>query len=45
MNLLFRFVSQNTGSACGDVAATLTGETLAGGAIAGKSSIVTVKCP
>jgi hypothetical protein len=44
MDLLLHFNTQDTGIACGDTEATLTGETFGGDSITGSDSIVTVKC-
>jgi hypothetical protein len=44
MDLLLHFDTQDTGIACGDTEATLTGETFGGEPISGSDSIVTVKC-
>ena len=44
MDLLLHFNTAETGIACGDTEATLTGETFDGQAILGTDSIVTVKC-
>ena len=45
LDLLFHFNTQETGIACGDREATLTGETYDGQVITGSDSIKTVKCP
>jgi hypothetical protein len=45
MDLLLRFDTQDTGIACGDTEATLTGMTFGGEAIAGTDTIVTTNCP
>jgi hypothetical protein len=45
MDLLLHFDTQDTGIACGDTEATLTGETFSGDAIAGTDTIVTMNCP
>jgi hypothetical protein len=44
MDMVLHFNTQDTGIACGDTEATLTGETYDGRAISGTDSIVTVNC-
>ena len=44
LDMVLHFQIQNTGIACGDTEATLTGETFGGQAIAGTDSIKTVGC-
>ena len=44
-DLVLHFNTQETGIACGDTEATLTGETFSGLAVVGIDSIVTVNCP
>ena len=45
VDMVFHFNTQDTGIACGDTEATLTGETSAGDAITGTDSVNTVGCP
>jgi hypothetical protein len=45
MDVLFHFDTQDTGIACGDIEATLTGMTFAGEPIIGTDTIETVNCP
>lgn len=45
MDLLLHFDTRDTGIACGDTEATLTGMTFNGEAISGTDSIVTTNCP
>lgn len=44
LDLLLHFDTQDTGIACGDIDATLTGMTFGGEAVAGTDTIVTVNC-
>jgi hypothetical protein len=44
LDLMSHYRTRNTGIACGDESATLTGETLGGQAIEGSDSIQTVGC-
>jgi hypothetical protein len=44
MDMVLHFDTQYTGIACGDIEATLTGETFDGQAISGTDAVVTVKC-
>jgi hypothetical protein len=44
LDLILHFNTQSTGFKCGDVVATLTGETFSGQAIQGKDSVRTVGC-
>lgn len=43
-DMIFHFNTQDTGIACGDTVASLTGKTFAGQAIKGSDSIKTVEC-
>jgi hypothetical protein len=44
MDMVLHFDTQDTGIACGDTEATLTGETFANRLISGADPIVTVNC-
>ncbi len=44
MDLILKFNTQDTGIECGDTAASVTGETFGGRALAGSDSITTVGC-
>ena len=45
MDVVLHFNTQDSGIACGDIEATLTGETFGGEAITGTDSVTIVKCP
>ena len=44
IDLVLHFRTQETGIACGDISASLTGETFGGAAFEGMDSIKTVGC-